>query len=136
MCVCACVRVCVRAHACMSACVRTRACVHVRVCVCVCVCTYVHVWCVSLLSPLYTATPSHVYFTVPPAPAVVYSQSQASTVDSGKDSILSQTVSGELVSFQTVTYEKCACELPCFLYRPPRPPDTLQNICEQESCWQ
>ena len=56
---------------------------------------------------------SHVYSTVPPAPAVVYLQTQASTVDSGKDSILSQAVSGELVSLQTATYEECACEVSC-----------------------
>ena len=52
MCVCVCVRACVRVHACVCvcacvrACVLVHACMHmcVRVCVCVCVCVSVNVF--------------------------------------------------------------------------------------------
>ena len=77
--------------------------------------------CVHLTQPFHMRSPLDI------------SHTGASTVDSGRDPVLSQRVSGELVS--SVTCEECAVKyVLCLLCRPSIPPQTLQKVCEQKSC--
>ena len=61
------------------------------------------------------------------------SQTKASTVNVGKDTVLSSAVSGELLSFVTCVLV-LVNQVTSLLCRPPRPFGTLQNVRKQKSC--